>query len=138
MKIEDGSQPLEDPKLEIFVLERAAGLSEEDARHVAGLAWSMPMEPGEKVTPTKSRLARQTLRRIDARLSVLAELERGVDPEEYREFLARNRRAVAELRWFRMVVDCGGVEPDFDSDGKLIPPPKKTKTPQPQANEVTV
>ena len=64
MKIEDGSEPLANPKHEIYALERAAGLSEEDARGVASLDWAMPLEPGEKVTPTRSRIQKQTLMRI--------------------------------------------------------------------------
>ena len=123
----DGTEPLENPRHEIYAIERAAGLSEDDAMFVSGAAWVMPREPGEKVTPTKSRVQRQTLRRIDARLSVLAEIERGLDEAKHAEFLSRNRRATAELRWFRMVVDHSGVEPDFDADGNLIPPRTRTK-----------
>lgn len=127
-KLEDGSQPLENPRLEIYCIEQSAGLSQEDATHVAGLGWEMRREPGEVISTTKSRLARQTLRRLNARLAVLAEIERGVDPTEHREFLSRNRRARAELDWFRLVLISGGVEPDVDSDGNLVlPPPTNAK-----------
>jgi len=127
MKTEDGSQPLENPKLEIYVIEQAAGMTEHDAREVSGMDWEMPIEPGEKVTAKRSRLAIQILRRVDARLAVLAELERGCDPVEHKEFLARNRRAAAELNWVRMVVAAGGVEPVFDEQGELIERPKRRK-----------
>ena len=123
---EDGSQPIGHPKVEIYAIEMAAGLSESDARNVSGIDWTMLIEPGEKVPHKRNRVQIQTLRRMNARLAVLAEIERGLDPVEHREFLFRNRRAVAELRWFKMVIEAGGVEPDFDEDGQLIPQKKKS------------
>ena len=127
MKHEAGSQPLGNPRLEIYCVEVAAGMSEDDASHIAGLGWEMRREPGETVSPTRSRIQRQVGRRLDARIAVLDELERGVDPVEHREFLSRNRRARAELHWFKIVLDNSGVEPDIDEDGNVVPAAKKIK-----------
>jgi hypothetical protein len=134
---EPGSEPLEDPKCEILAIELAAGLSTQDAEQVAGIRWHMPMEPGERVTATRSRIQKQTLRRVDARLRVLTELCRGVDAMEHSEFLLRQRRAIAELTWFRLVLDCSGVEPDFDDDGKQIVRLNKTTNSKPIEKELT-
>lgn len=128
---EDGSMPLRNPRHEIFACEVGSGMSPQDAGYVAGLGWELRQEQGERVCSTKSQIARQTLRRVDARLAVLVELERGLNMTEHREFLLRNKRVSAELRWFRMVVEYGGVEPEEDSDGNLLPLPKKTKKPTP-------
>ena len=132
---EPGSQPLEDPRREIYCVEMAAGMVEEDAKLVAGVDFYIAVGPGEKVSPKRTRVQTQTLRRVNARLAILAELERGLDEREDRHFLARNRRATAELRWFKLVLEHSGLEPEFDDDGRMIPLPKKTK---PQTNgEVT-
>ncbi len=126
-KPDDGTPPLANPRHEIYAVERAADISEEDAVFTSGVLWKMRKEPAERVCSTKSQIARQILRRVDARLAVLVELEHGLDMPEHAEFLLRNKRATAELRWFKMVVEYGGVEPEEDSDGNLIPPPKRGK-----------
>jgi hypothetical protein len=119
-----GSVPLKNARHEIYALERAAGLSETDAGHVAGVAWTMLQEPGERLQGRHSIVQRQALRRLDARLGVLNEIQRGLDEVEYREFLLRNKRAIAELSWFRMIVSNSGIEPPEDSNGNLILPTK--------------
>ena len=59
---------------------------------------------------TDSRVRRESLRRVDARLRIPTKLQRGLD-ETDGAFVVRNRRAIAEMRWIRMVVDASGVEP---------------------------
>ncbi len=128
---EPGSIPLQNPRHEIYAVERAAGLCEQDAEFVAGTAWVIPMEPGESVSPTRTRVQKQTLRRVDARLKVLAELERGLNGVQDREFLLRNARVRAELSWFKLVVECSGIEPEFDEAGRFIAPPKRKQSATP-------
>jgi hypothetical protein len=118
-KPRDGTQPLAHPRHEIYCVERGAGLTEEDALHVSGAAYTMSREPGEKVFKA-SQLQKQILRRVNARLKLLRFIEDGLDLIEHSGFIIRNRRAAAELNWFRLVVECGGVEPDEDETGNLI------------------
>ena len=119
-----GSVPLENARHEIYALERAAGLSKTDAEYVAGVGWAMLQEPGERLQGRHNTVQRQALRRLDARIAVLKEIQTGVDEVEYREFLLRNSRAIAELTWFRMIVSNSGIEPPEDDDGQLILPTK--------------
>ena len=121
---EPGSVPLENARHEIYALERAAGLSKTDAEYVAGVGWAMLQEPGERLQGRHNTVQRQALRRLDARIAVLKEIQTGVDEVEYREFLLRNNRAIAELTWFRMIVSNSGIEPPEDDDGQLILPTK--------------
>ena len=121
MKPEADTQALEDPRCEIYAIERAAGLNQEDAIDIAGLEWKMPLEPSERLFTKRPRVATQALRRIDARIKVLGIFNDGVDKVNQREFWLRNLRAVAELTWFREVVSNSGVELDFDEKGRRIP-----------------
>lgn len=130
-----GSQPHRNPRYEIYCVERAAGLSEQDALNICGAEFPLLMQPGEKTTPTRSRVQRQILKRLDTRIAAIDECERGVDREEHHEFILRNSRARAELDWIRLVVLNGGVEPELDDDGAPLPPATTAKqfTPQPEA-----
>ena len=60
MKPKRGSKPLKNPRHEIYCVEVTAGLTKEDALHVSGAEWPMLMEPGERTTPTRSRVQRQS------------------------------------------------------------------------------
>ena len=125
---EPGSTPLENARHEIYALERAAGLSETDAGYVAGIGWTILQQPGERLQGRHNTVQRQALRRLDARIAVLKEIQTGLDEIEYREFLLRNNRVIAELSWFRMVVSNSGIEPPEDDDGQLILPKKQKRT----------
>lgn len=122
MKPEATTSPLANPRHEIYAVERAAGLNEEDAIDICGIEWPMPMEPGEKLLSKRSRVQTQALRRLDARIKVLEILNTGVDKFAQREFWIRNSRAIAELAWFRLIVDNSGCEPDFDENDQPIAP----------------
>ena len=137
MGIEEGSQPHAHPKVEIYCVEVATGLAESDAREVAGLDWAMLIEPGEKVPHKRSRVQIQTLRRINARLEVLDAIDNGLDPIKYQEFIARNRRAHAEIRWVKMIIEAGGVEPDLDQHGKPVRKKSNVKQIESQAENGT-
>ena len=139
---EPGSTPLENARHEIYALERAAGLSETDAGYVAGIGWTILQQPGERLQGRHNAVQRQALRRLDARIAVLKEIQTGLDEIEYREFLLRNQRAIAELTWFRMIVSNSGIEPPEDDDGKLILPrsrkPKSSPNTEQQPQEQTI
>ena len=83
----------------------------------------------QRIFTNKTAIQRQALRRIEARIAVLTCLQRDLDDTnpDTRQFLMRNRRAIAELEWFRLVLQNSGTEPDFDDDDNLIPPKKAAR-----------
>ena len=105
-----GSKPLVHPKLELYAVERAAGLDEEGAFGISGLWCHLPRQEGELGGKRRSRIVAQALRRLDARIRGLDELvgTKGMPRAEW----LRHLRAAAELRWAREVVRAGGVEPE--------------------------
>lgn len=122
---------------EIYCVEIAAGLTSQDAVAVSGWDAPMPLEVGEKVCPAGSPLAHQLLRRIEARMRTIDELERNVDGDERHEFLMRGRRARAELDWVRTLIVSGGVWPACDENGNPILPEKKSKKKPPSKRDTT-
>jgi hypothetical protein len=114
-----GTQPLENPTHEIFAVETAGGLDDEDAVAICGAMCRLPAKSNEVPGKRRSRVARQALRRIDARIRSLEALEGGPALPS-REAELRNYRAVAELRWCRALVANGGMEPEeWFEDGDL-------------------
>jgi hypothetical protein len=112
---------LENPKLEIFAIERAGGADDESAFETAGLEILMAQLPGETTGRRRSRVVRQTLKRLEYRIALL---EHRIGASKSSEESLRNLRAVAELRWCQAVVANGGTEPpewrDEDLQGERI------------------
>lgn len=101
------SDALQDPRHEIFAIEKSAGVAEELALKVAGVGCVLPREPGEFGGLRRSRIARQALARLDVRIRVLALLGRELEGHDR----LRHLRAIAELRWARAILEGGGIEP---------------------------
>jgi hypothetical protein len=78
---------------------------------VQALANPLPAKPNEVSGKRRSRVVRQALRRINARIRFLEALEGGPAPLT-REVDLRNRRAIGELLWCRALIATGGMEPE--------------------------
>jgi hypothetical protein len=108
------------PKEEVFCVEHAGGLDPDESLLISGHLTYMPAMADETKGQRRTQVVRQALRRIDTRIDWLEESETSIEMD-HAAYL-RNRRALAELRWFRAVVANGGTEPtewapeDTDAD----------------------
>ena len=98
---------LANPKHEIFCVERAAGLDPEDAVVVAGGLHHDGRGDDEPPPQRRSRSARLCIKAIDRRIAFLEMIK--LDSPDW---VCRNGRAIAELRWCQGVIKNGGAEPD--------------------------
>lgn len=102
------SEPLENAKFEIFSIERAAGVESDRAYLASGVGFPMMRLPGETEGKRRSRVAQQTLVRIESRIEILEQI---CDSSTTAGEKMRHYRALAELRWCRGLVANGGCEP---------------------------